>query len=142
MTPGAPLDKAGIQLARKTLTLYARYAELMAMQETALDDGNLQRFETLDEELSAVQDQLGIPPDAASSLAGDPQTDSMRSEAMESLREAQATHARIQTRLATLREETGTEIRHLVRDGSQARRYLEASASSEGEDTPHFDVIL
>lgn len=142
MTPVAPLDKAGIQLARKTLTLYARYAELMVMQETALDDGNLERFEALDDELSAVQNQLGLPPDGASSLVGDPQSDSMRSEAMESLREAQATHARIQTRLATLKEETGTEIRHLARDGSQARRYLEASTSSEGEDTPHFDVIL
>ena len=141
--PRTSLDNAGNQLVRKTVTLYARYAELMAMQEAALDDGNLEGFEALDEELRAVQDQIGLPPDAASSLGADPQSDSMRSEAMESLRTAQATHARIQARLASLREEAGTEIRHLARDGSQARRYLEASTSSEeDDDTPHFDVTF
>ena len=141
--PGAPLDKAGIRLARETLALYARYAELMAMQEAALDDGTLQLFEALDEEVSAVQDQLGLPPDAANNLMGNFQSESMRSEAIESLREAQATHTRIRARLAALREEAGTEVRHVVRDGSQARRYLEASPSDEEEeDTPHFDVTL
>ena len=142
--PGAPLDSAGDQLVRKTVTLYARYAELMAMQEAALDDGNLEGFEAFDEELRAIQDQIGLPQDAASSPRDDPESDSMRSEAMESLRKAQATHARIQARLASLREEAGTGVRDLVRDGSQARRYLEASTSSEedDDDTPHFDVTF
>lgn len=142
--PGTPLDNAGSQLVRNTLTLYARYAELMALREKALNDGNLKGLEALDEELRVIQDQVGLPPDAASSQRGDPQSDSMRSEAVESLQRAQATHARIQARLASLREEAGADIRHLARDGSQARRYLEASTSAEegDDDTPHFDVTF
>ena len=143
MSTEAGHDKAGSQLARKTLGLYARYAELVDMQETALVDGDLESFEALDEELRAVQQQIGLPPDVSSSPMGDPQPDSMRSEAIQVLRKAQATHARIQRRLASLREETGTEIRHLVRDGSRARRYLEAAPSGEeGDDVPHIDVTL
>lgn len=137
-------ERAGDRLARDTVSLYARYAELMAMQEKALDEGDLQSFEGMVGELSAVQQEIGLPPDAASALAGDPQSDPMRSDAIELLREAQATHARIQARLTSLREEAGSELRQLARGGSQARRYLEASTSSEdeGEDTPHFDVTL
>ena len=143
MAPRSPLEKAGDRLARDTLSLYARYAELMAMQETALDEGDLQSFEAFDEELRSVQQQIGLPPDTPSTPAGDPQSDPMHSDVIESLRKAQATHARIQERLVSLREEAGSELRQLVRGGSQARRYLEASTSSEEEeDTPHFDVIL
>ncbi len=142
MAPESPLEKAGDRLARDTLSLYARYAELMAMQETALDEGDLQRFEAFDKELRSVQQQIGLPPDTPSTPAGDPQSDPMNSDAIESLRKAQATHARIQERLASLKDETGSELRQLVRGGSQARRYLEASTSSEKEDTPHFDVTL
>ncbi len=141
--PPPPIDNAGGELVRKTLALYARYAELMALQEATLDDADLESFEAFDEELRAIQEQIGLPPTAANGPRDDPQLDAMRAEAMESLRAAQATHARIQSRLETLREETGTEIRHMARDGSPARRYLEASTSDEEDlDTPHFDVTF
>ncbi len=143
MAPESGLDKAGNRLARDTLSRYARYAELIAQQETALDDGDLQTFEALDEELKALQQQIGLPPDEAERLGSDPLSDPS-SDAIESLRTAQATHARIQSRLASLKDEAGTELRQLARGGSQGRRYLEASTSieDEDEDTPHIDVTL
>ena len=142
MTPEDRLDKAGSRLAVDTLNLYARYAELMAMQEKALDDGDLKGFESLDQELRDVQHRIGLPASTADGLPGGSQPEPMPSGALESLRKAQATHARIQDRLVALREETGSELRQLVRGSSQARRYLEASTSSETDDTPHFDVTL
>ncbi len=140
--PLSPLDNAGNRLARERLTLYTRYAELTALQEATLDDGDLKAFEAFDEELRSVQQQIGLPPDTPSTPAGDPQSDPMHSDAIESLRKAQATHARIQERLASLRDEAGSELRQLGQGGSQARRYLEASTPDEEEDTPHFDVTL
>ena len=142
MAPESRLDKAGNRLARDTLSRYVRYAELIAKQETALDEGDLETFEALDEELKGLQQQIGLPPDEASGPANEPRPDPIHSDAIEVLRKAQATHARIQARLASLRGETGTELRQLARGGSQARRYLEASTSSESEDTPHIDVTL
>lgn len=142
MVPGTPLDRAGSRLARETLKLYVRYAELTTLQEEALDNGDLESLGALDEELRAVQDQIGSPRDVANGLRGDAQADSMRSKATESLRKAQATHARIQARLASLKEEEGNDIRRLVRGSSQARRYLEAATSDEDGDTTHIDVTL
>ena len=136
---GTPIDDAGHQLVREMVHLYSRYAELIAKQEAALDDGELQEFQAFDDELRTVQQAIGLSPEASSRARNDPRLEALRAEATESLREAQATHSRIQAKLASLREASRTEIRQMARDSSPARRYMEASASFERGDDTHFD---
>ena len=49
---------AGGALARERLAAYVRYAELLAGQEKALADGDLERFEALAAEAAEVQESM------------------------------------------------------------------------------------
>jgi hypothetical protein len=130
---------AGSELARERLAAYARFAELVSAQESALQAGDMDRFRTLTaaaEELRSACD-LALPDAWGQRLADGSRT--FHESAGEILSAALATSERIQTRLLSLQRETGVEIRRMSAERARGRAYLEGSGTSASPGV-HLDV--
>lgn len=126
------LGRAGGEVARDRLTQFVRYANLVAEQEAALEDGDLDRFEELADSVTELRGMIG-----AARAAETPEDEHEQAE--EVLREALAANLRIQTRLQSMRGQDAARIRSIAHRRPQARRYV-----SEEADPPvsHLDLTL
>lgn len=132
----ARAEKAGAALARRRLAGYARYAELLAEQERALDEGALERFEQLAAEALALQREVGAGIAEALPAAAPEHSAGYVIEAREILATAMERSQRVHARLAALRGATAGQIRHLATTRPQARTYLAGpGAGGEAQST-------
>jgi len=127
--PPEYLGKAGSVLARERLSQYARYAELVARQEAALDEEDLVRFEDLAHEIAELQSAIGTasPGAAFRAAAGGLESDEA-TQAIVVLEKTIARSEQIRQRLTSMRQASAGEIRTVMRRRPQARRYVTESA--------------
>ncbi len=158
---GARAEKAGEALARRRLAEYSRYAEILAEQERALDEGALERFERLAAEALALQRELGgigvVPagvhgasPAEVESSSGGVAVESpaaphepsrgYRTEVREVLATALERSLRIRDRIATLRNATAGRIRNLAVTRPHARMYIEGPGPGDERRSAHVNV--
>ena len=139
--PAHAVVSAGGALARKRLAGYARYAELVAEQEAALEADDLGRFEELQAAVSELQAGLGLT--ASLSVGADDagvDNEAFVQRAIQILRSTLERNERIQARLRLMRNETGNDIRNLSEGRHGARTYLgRDSAEARG---PNLDMKL
>lgn len=112
------------------LAVYARYAALVAAQERALEDEDLETFDRLAEDRGNLE--AGLP------ATVDPAPGPGTHMAMEQLREALQRDRRMQARLRALRERTRADLKALGEAGDAARRYIRG----EGGATGRLDLTL
>lgn len=132
------LGPAGSELAKQRLSGYLRHAALVAEQEEALDRGDQPRFEELALEISAIQDEIGLPDHDAR-----PHPDGARpeeeSDAVDLLRGTLARSERIHARLMSMKRTQAESIRQVSQRRPQARTYLVETARS-GAAAAKLDV--
>lgn len=133
--------RAGDDQARRRLSLYARFAELVAAQERALEDEDLGRFKALSVELDWLRRAVGdlAPPAGATPEASGPGADrpapaahADENAAREVLEEALAATRRIESRLAGMKRSGAAEIRGLERRASHVRSYFRTAGDDAG----------
>jgi hypothetical protein len=129
------LGRAGGELAKERLTQYLRYASLVAEQELALDEEDVERFNELGKQIADLREELG-----PAGLVDETSIDSEAEvhETAQVLRQTLVVNQRIQARLATMRHDNAGQIRELARRRPQARHYV---AEQEAPET-HLDVTL
>ncbi len=137
------VHSAGDDLARERLAAYARIAELVLEQETALEADDLERFQELTQAVTELRERMGSGPlqpmgsPGSTGLKGD-----HADEAARLIRETLARSQGIRARLATLRQEAGTKIRRIGAGRATGRRYLEAAGAGPSSSSPRVDVKL
>jgi hypothetical protein len=137
--------RAGSELARERLAAYARYAGLVAEQERALEDEDLERFQTLSTTIRELQEGVDGAEGALHHLDEDPElgTATFVERVSEILRSTLARNERIQTRLGILRRKVAGEVRRVGEGRHRSRLYMEdGTAGSPGERVPSLDVRL
>jgi hypothetical protein len=126
---GAALAQTLVQ----RLALYRRYASVVEEQESALMEGNWDRFSELnliraniEAEVEAVRVPPVVPPGA----------DALKliEEAVETLRSTDARHARIQERLTSMRGDVAGEIRQVRKRRGNLQAYLREDSGRPGLD--------
>ena len=112
------------------LELYRRYASVVDEQESALEDGDLDRFSELnitrraiEAEVDAVHFSPEVVPDRATLDAVE--------KAIDMLQGLESRQKRMEDRLRTMRDGVGKEIGQVADRRSKLRTYLE-SAAGEG----------
>ncbi|NNM34568.1 MAG: hypothetical protein HKO53_15925 [Gemmatimonadetes bacterium] len=121
------------QTLMQRLALYRRYASVVEEQESALQEGDWDRFSELNltrANIEAEVESVRIPPVVP------PGADALRliEEAVETLRSTDARHARIQERLTSLRREVAGEIQQVRTRRGNLRAYLQEDAGRPGID--------
>lgn len=103
--------RAGDELAQERLSAYTKYAEAVALQEAALEVGDLERFEALARVAERVQSELATS-QGLRELLHDQEADSdwFVDRITELVRTTLARNERIRARLARLRRPAGGEI--------------------------------
>lgn len=136
---GRSVTRAGGKLARERLAAYSRYAQIVAEQEEALAQGDLETFEALGKtatELQAELDGSRTTPD----LSHDPDagSDWFVSGVTDLLRATLARNERITARLSGLRRDAAQAVRAAAREAPRLRSYVERSGREAGET--HLDL--
>ncbi|NNF27599.1 MAG: hypothetical protein HKN73_10310 [Gemmatimonadetes bacterium] len=121
------------QTLMQRLALYRRYASVVEEQESALQEGDWDRFSELNltrANIEAEVESVRIPPVVP------PGAEALRliEEAVETLRSTDARHARIQERLTSLRSEVAGEIQQVRTRRGNLRAYLQEDAGRPGID--------
>ena len=115
------LGRAGGELAKERLSQYMRYASLVAEQELALNEEDVDRFNELGEQIADLRGEIGP---AGLKDDGPIGSQAEAHEAADVLRQTLAVNQRIQARLIAMRHENAGQIRRVVRRGRQARHYV------------------
>ena len=143
MRYGGEVHSAGDHLARERLAAFARIAELVLEQETALEADDLDRFRELTDAVTDLRERLGsAAPEQVVTQGSTGLTGGHSDEAARLLRETLARSQGIRARLATLRQEAGTKIRRIGAGRATGRRYLEAAGAGPSSSSPRVDVKL
>ena len=127
------------------LQLYSRYTSLVAAQEQALDQGDLEGFETLTdsrEELQGNLEEAGGPLHESLQARLDEASEALVEEAMRGLRRALEADRRIRRKLEAIRDETMDEFRRIETTGLGAQRYIEGAEKPAERPAARVDVKL
>ena len=137
--PGAPFN------LHQRLQLYSRYTSLVAAQEQALDQGDMEEFETLTDSREELQEDLeeaGGPLHESLQARLDEASEALVGKAMRDLRTALEADRRIRQKLEAIRDETLDEFRRIETIGPGAQRYLEGAEKPEERPPARVDVKL
>lgn len=118
-------------LSRQRLALYARYAEVVQAQETALENEDLERFETLSAELDEIRRSVGegaVDMHGSEGGGAEP-TRAFVQEAARILRRTLWASERVQGRLLSMRRRARQEIRDIGGRRSHAHQYNVATGT-------------
>ena len=125
--------------------MYSRYTSLVAAQEQALDQGDLEEFGTLTDAREELQDDLeeaGGPLHESLQAQLDEASEALVAEAMRGLRTALEADRRIRQKLEAIRDETMDEFRRIENTGPGAQRYLEGAENPEERPPARVDIKL
>lgn len=145
MTARPPLT-AGDAMARRRLGMYARLAALLAEQEEALAEDDLERFQALTREVATLRSSLGggalegggegqgAPGEDTGGASREEGAGLPDGAVAEIVAEALASNRRIQARLADMRRATALQLRTLRAGRARGRTYLEAGQGRAAAD--------
>lgn len=125
------------------LQLYSRYTSLVAAREQALDQGDLEAFETLTDSRDELQGDLeesGESLHESRQAQLDEVSEALVEEVMRGLRAALAADRRIHGKLGAIRDESRDEFRRIETTSQGAQRYLEGA--EKPEERPQTRVNL
>lgn len=127
------------------LQLYARYASLVAAQEQALDQNDLEEFETLRDSRDDLQGDLeeaGGPLHESSQARLDEVSEALVGEALRGLQTALAADRRIHQKLGAIQGKILEEFRRIETTSSAAQHYLKGAEKPEERPPARIDVVL
>lgn len=143
--PARRIVSAGNELARERLAAYARYAELVAQQERALEREDLEAFRSLAASIEELQAEIGQDGGVLHDLGDDTElgAESFVGRVSEIVRSTLARNERIQARLGMLRRRVGASGHRAPVPLEPAARYAGTSAGDSPADAgPHLDVTF
>jgi hypothetical protein len=128
---------------RSVLANYVRYMALIRFQEEALEEEDLDRFETLAEARGVLQEELGAGPPA---FPDGEELDQERRDYLEGiyehLRESVQRDARLQLRLKELKQGVSRDLEGMKGRDKKLKGYLEKDEAVTGERESRLNVRL
>ncbi len=123
------------------LSSYARYVALIKAQEEALEEGDLERHESLAKARQELQDELGELPsrEELAAASSDPEARTLMETTLSSLRSAMARDERMRSVLKELRDDTGGRIRTMARRKKPVERYLAGGGPGGDRQSPRVN---